>query len=434
MEVGERPAAGRTVHRKQGREGHSVLPRRCHLHLSDLHGLGHLAVAAVEQALHLAEEFHGAVAGALLRIQPVGAITAFVYRKARSSTRGLHRCLTALLPPHDRQQADRPSTAEREAVLAALNGLVGDHLAASDNPLQITMQLRTGGKPLALQREALAGAFPEARGKLLVLVHGLCCSDLQWRRNHHDHGALLARELGYTTLYLSYNSGLHVSTNGRQFAALLETLAREWPVPVEEISLLGYSMGGLVARSACHYGGMAGHHWPAQLKNMIFLGTPHHGAPLERGGNWLAAILGRSGYTAPFARLGRIRSAGITDLRYGNLLDEDWEGVDRFAHGGDLRRPVPLPRGVRCFAIAGTIGKRHGDLRGTLLGDGLIPLDTALGRHVHGRRALGFPRSRTWIAYGVHHLDLLSSRDVYARIRSWLAQSGMRSRRSARRP
>lgn len=434
MAAGKPSAAGRAVRRKQGRQSHPVLFRPSHLHPSDLHGLGHLAVTAVEQALHLVEEFHRAVAGALLRIRPVGAITAFVYRKARSSTRGLHRCLTALLPPHDQQQADRPSTAEREAVLAALNGLVGDHLAASDNPLQITMRLRTGGRPLALERQALAAAFPEASGKLLVLVHGLCCSDLQWRRNHHDHGALLARDLGYTALYLSYNSGLHVSTNGRQFAALLETLAREWPVPVEEISLIGYSMGGLVARSACHYGGMAGHHWLAKLKNMIFLGTPHHGTPLERGGNWLTAILGRSGYTAPFARLGRIRSAGITDLRYGNLVDEDWEGVDRFAHAGDQRKPVPLPHGVRCFAIAGTIGKHHGDLRGRLLGDGLIPLDTALGKHMHGRRALGFPRSRTWIAYGVHHLDLLSSRDVYVRIRRWLAQSGMRSSRSARRP
>jgi hypothetical protein len=415
--------------------GHGLrgLCGRCHLHPADLHGLGQLAATALEEGLDLVQELHGAVAGRLLRIRPVGALTAFVYQAAKGSTRALHRCLTSLLPPHSTQPARRPSTAEREAVLAAINGLVGDHLAESGNPMQISMRLRSGGKPLTLERRQLAAAFPVASGKLLVLIHGLCRSDLHWRRKNHDHGAALAHDLGYTPVYLHYNSGLHISTNGRQLAGQLEALVRAWPVEVEELSIIGHSMGGLLARSACHYAGLAGHKWPERLQSMIFLGTPHHGAPLERGGNWLTAVLGWNRYTAPFARLGRVRSAGITDLRHGNLLDEDWHGRDRFEHG-DRRQSVPLPRGVRCYAIAGSVGQRYGDLRERLLGDGLIPLDTALGKHTHGRRSLAIPRSRQWVAYGVHHLDLLSSVAVYERIRSWLGGPGMRRSRSARLP
>ena len=186
-----------------------------------------------------------------------------------------------------------------------------------------------------------------------MLAHGLCLNDLQWNRRGHDHGAALARDLGYTPVYLHYNTGLHISTNGRQLAEALEALVAQWPVPLEEFALVAHSMGGLVARSACHYGALAAHAWPRRLGTLVFLGTPHHGAPMERGGNWIDTLLEISPYTAPFARLGKIRSAGITDLRYGNLADEDWHGRDRFARG-DRRRFVPLPDGVRCFAIGAT--------------------------------------------------------------------------------
>jgi hypothetical protein len=105
-------------------------------------------------------------------------------------------------------------------------------------------------------------------------------------------------------------------------------------------------MGGLVSRSAYYYGMAAGQAWPQQLRKLVFLGTPHHGALLERGGNWTNLCLGLSPYTAPFARLGKLRRAGITDLRYGNVLDEDRHGFDRFEHAADRRHPVPLPKQV----------------------------------------------------------------------------------------
>ena len=98
------------------------------------------------------------------------------------------------------------------------------------------------------------------------------------------------------------------------------------------------------------------------MNQIVFLGTPHHGAPLERAGNWIDILLGATPYAAPFARLGKVRSAGITDLRHGNLLDEDWGGRDRFARGADRRVPVPLPDGMRCYAVATTAGEVPGYL------------------------------------------------------------------------
>ena len=249
-------------------------------------------------------------------------------------------------------------------------------------------------------------------------------NDLQWSRRGFDHGAALARDLGYTPVYLHYNTGLHVSANGRAFADLLETLLRLWPVPASELVIVGHSMGGLVARSACHYGAAAHHDWLRKLGKLIFLGTPHQGAPLERGGNVVDMLFGISRYTAPFARLGKMRSAGITDLRYGNLVDEDWHGRDRFERAGDLRRAVPLPESVQCYAIAATTGKRRGDLGDRLLGDGIVPLSSALGHHQDLRLALSFPESRQWIGYGMNHMQLLSRHEVYRQIAGWLGAPG----------
>jgi pimeloyl-ACP methyl ester carboxylesterase len=286
------------------------------------------------------------------------------------------------------------------------------------------MRFRRDGAPLKLDKGSIAKAFPDATANLAVLAHGLCVSDLQWTRANHDHGAALARDLGYRPVYLSYNSGLHISTNGRGFAAALEALVAAWPVEIEDFVVIGHSMGGLVARSACPYGEQARHGWRGKLKTLVFLGTPHHGAPLERIGNWVDVIVGKAPYVAALGRLGKIRSAGVTDLRYGNLMDEDWRGRDRFARGPDPRRPVPLPKGVACYAIAATTAKEAGGLKDLLISDGLVPVATALGHHKDAAKALKFPAARQWVASETGHMDLLSRRDVYERIAGWLRQGG----------
>ncbi len=393
-------------------------------HLSDLRGASRLAIDATRGLADLVEAMHHNVirAPGLVARLPAGrmrGITGLVYRTVHGVTRLVGGSIDAVLGRLAPLLGHVEPSPAREAIVAALNGVLGDHLAETGNPLAISLGFRRNGKALALGREALAAAIPACTGKLLVLAHGLCLNDLQWNRRVHDHGAALARDLGYTPVYLHYNTGLHISTNGKELAVALEALLAHWPVPVEAFALVTHSMGGLVARSACHYGNRASLAWPRYLDTMVFLGTPHHGAPMERGGNWIDTLLEISPYTAPFARLGKIRSAGITDLRYGSLADEDWHGRDRFARG-DRRRFVPLPEGVRCFAIGATRGDKPRGRAQPLPGDGLVPLASALGRHDNPDLALNIPRSRQWIAHDCGHLDLLGRPDVYRRIRRWL--------------
>jgi pimeloyl-ACP methyl ester carboxylesterase len=400
--------------------------KKLRVHAADLRGVNQLTIAGIAGVVDLVEAMHHQIASVPRMIAKpkrdrTTGVTRLVYRSIHGviglAGHGLDRLLARLTP----LLGERSTWPGREALLAALNGVLGDYLAASDNPLAITMCMRRRGVALPLEYQPLAAAIPQAGGKPLVLLHGLCMNDLQWMRNGHNHGAALARDFGYTPVYLHYNSGLHISTNGRALAEHLEALVRIWPVPLTELVLVGHSMGGLVARSACYYGALAGHEWRRRLDKLVFLGTPHHGAPLERGGTWVDILLGVSPYSAPLARLGKIRSAGITDLRFGNLVDEDWNKRDRFARGGDRRVAVPLPEGVACFAIAATGAKKAGDLSGRLLGDGVVPLASALGRHANPRLALVFDESRQWVAYGTNHLDLLSRSEVYVQIKRWLA-------------
>ncbi len=329
---------------------------------------------------------------------------------------GLKRTLVAVQSSLDEMVA----APVRERFVAVLNGVLGDRLAASGSAFAIKMQLRRGGRAIELTRAGVAAAIPVASAKLLVLVHGLCMNDLLWERDSHDHGAALARDLSYSCLYLHYNSGLHVSVNGREAARLFESLLTAWPVPVEEFAILTHSMGGLVVRSALHYGAIAGHAWPRKLGSLIFLGVPHLGVPLERLGHWLELLWDKTPFTAPLAKAGKLRSAGITDLRYGFVLDDDWQGCDRFGRDRPARSALALPSGVRCYAIAAALGTERAPLRNGWLGDGLVPVNSALGRSADSALALSIPAERQWIAYGSGHLDLLNRAGVYERIRGWL--------------
>ena len=402
------------------------MSKSAHLHPSDIRGVSRVVIDAIVGITDVVEAMHVNIAhlpGAPRPSapRPARGITGLVYRSVRLIAGGVGHALDAALARLVPPLGARNSSPPREAVLAAVNGVLGDYLAETNNPLAIPMRLRREGRSLDLERDALVAAVEQPSSRLLVLVHGLCMNDLQWCRGGQDPVAGLARDLGRTALYLRYNSGRHISANGREFADLLEKLVDQWPVPVESLTIVAHSMGGLVSRSACHYAAAASLHWPACLRQLVFIATPHHGAPLERGGNWVDLILGASPYTAPLARLGKIRSAGITDLRYGNLVDEDWAGRDRFEGGGDRRLAVPLPAGTLCYAIAGSNGRQVGDLGDRLLGDGLVSLPSALGRHKEPRRSLDFPESRQWVGVGMGHLDLLTRAEVWERIRCWLS-------------
>jgi pimeloyl-ACP methyl ester carboxylesterase len=348
-------------------------------------------------------------------------LTGLVYKSVRGVTRIVGGSVDALfdwlgpaLAPAG--PAGLPQ-AEREAIVAALNGLIGDHLAATHNPLSITMTFRRDGRPLVLDRSAMRARLPDAGPRVLVLLHGLCMNDLQWSRAGHDHGAGLARELGYTPVYLHYNSGLSLSTNGRVLAQHMDRLLDAWPVPVERLVLLGHSMGGLVARSALFHGVQAtrgGPRWPWRVNDLVCLGTPHQGAPLERAGWGLDLLLGAAPYAAPLARLGQVRSAGINDLRLGDIVSPDVAG-----RGTHRRAQVPLPDNVRCHAVAAQCGGAD-SVKSQLLGDGLVPVASALGQHREPARRLAFDADKQAVVEGTNHLDLLSSPEVFEHLKRWL--------------
>ncbi len=404
---------------------------RSPINLTDVRGLSKLSIDAVLGVTGLTEAMHANIARVSTLVgkgsdKPTRGITGLVYRSIRGVTKlvggSIDRVLSSLTPAF----AELNTSEEREALLAVVNGVFGDHLVASDNPLAITMSFRRDGQSLTLNRTALQRTIPTAGSKLLVVVHGLCMNDLQWQRKGHNHAEQLAAD-GWTPVYLHYNTGRHISENGRDFAALLDALVSEWPVPVSELMLLGHSMGGLVSRSACHVAEQEKLTWLAMLRTAIFLGSPHHGSPLEKGGNWIDAALGISPYTVAFSKLVKIRSAGITDLRQGNLHDADWQGRDRFDRHTPPPRALPLPAGVAVYLVAGTLAKNKDECTGTLIGDGLVLLSSALGKHKNPARSLAVPPMRRWIGYGMNHWDLLDRPEVLTQLRHWLSETPRRN-------
>jgi hypothetical protein len=353
-------------------------------------------------------------------------ITGLVYKSVHGVTRllgkGVDTLLARLQPALDAAQAAPAGSPQRAAVLAALNGVMGDHLLESHNPLATPMTLRYQGE--ALNWQALA-PMPDATGKVLLLIHGLCMNDLQWHTQQNgqvvDHGRALAATLGYTPVYLRYNTGLHTSQNGHDLSNQLEQLLTHWPTPIKEITVLAHSMGGLLIRSAFYYARQDGLRWPGRLKNIVFLGTPHHGAPLERAGHGVDVLLAASPFTLPFTQLGMLRSAGITDLRHGHVLDDDWQGRGRFDSPHDHRVPLALPEGVACFTVAATLAPQRGLLADRLTGDGLVPLRSALGQHDEAARRLVFAKDSQRTVYRTGHLELLSSPVVAQQLVQWLA-------------
>jgi hypothetical protein len=341
----------------------------------------------------------------------VGQVAGLAHRSVRGIARGIGAGLDRLLERAAPAGWHGDGTDAERRLRAIANGVFGDHLAASGNVLALPMHLRIGGRSVDVDTTALAAALPRARPRMLLMVHGLCMSAAQWTRGTHDHGVVVAAAHDFELVHVEYNSGLPIADNGARLAELLQRLGEAWPVELTQLAIVGHSMGGLVARSAIHQATAAGHDWPRRLRDLVFLGTPHHGAPLERIGHAVDRLLLATPWSAPFALLGRARSAGIVDLRHGTLL----------AGAGARSTPVPLPRGVRCRAVAGSLHPPPTARARQWVGDGLVPLDSALGRHPEADRELRFARGSQRVVDGAGHFDLLSDPRVAQQLVTWLA-------------
>jgi triacylglycerol lipase len=300
---------------------------------------------------------------------------------------------------------------------AVLNGAIGDRLAGDYPALATPLRLRVTGTDVHPDTDRLAEHYPHATGHVVVLLHGLVHDEANWRRFDRegsplpDFGERLAADLGATAVYVRYNSGRHISDNGRELADLLTGLVTSWPVRVDRISLVGHSMGGLVARSAVHQAVAREQPWLAPLRDVVCLGSPHRGSGVERGADVTARLVGRFDRSAPLATLFTHRSAGIKDLRQGSLDESDWSDPD-----GTVRRTrYEVAPHVRQYFLAATLARDPAGLRGRLVGDLLVSPASATDAGQAARRyAIG----------GIGHTELMRHPRVYAQVRRWLQQSG----------
>lgn len=310
------------------------------------------------------------------------------------------------------------------AALAAVNGIYGDELADHENPLAGAMVVRCDGKSVPLTNDALAAAYPDATGRVVVFVHGWCMTDRAWSRapretdDGRSYGQRLHDELGYSPILLRYNSGLHISVNGRTMADVLDLLHAQWPVPITELVLVGHSMGGLVVRSACHYGAAQQHHWADDVTRVVCLGSPHLGADLEKGVNIAAWALAKLPETRAIANFLNARSDGVKDLRFGACLDEDWLDADPDEFLRDRCQEAPFLPHATYHYVSTTVSPR---LLGLLAGDHLVRSKSAAG--VGRSRHIPFAAEQGLTLTGLNHFDLLNHPLVYAKLRDWLSQS-----------
>jgi pimeloyl-ACP methyl ester carboxylesterase len=304
------------------------------------------------------------------------------------------------------------------AVLGAVNGLIGDVLEREQSALQEPMSIRAGGRAIAPAE--LGAAFAGASPRIVVFAHGLMETEFSWGLGGHEpYGERLREDLGYTPVYVRYNTGRHVSENGASLDELLETVVAEWPVDVEEIALVGHSMGGLVARSACHQASLREARWVGKVRRVVSLGTPHMGAPLEQSVHVLSAALDALPETRPFGALLRRRSGGIRDLRQGSLVDADWRDRDPDALRAAACEELPLLEGATHCFVSATLTRSERHPVGRLLGDCLVLVPSASGRS--RTRRIGFRDEDGAHIGGATHFALLNHPRVYEQLRAWLA-------------
>lgn len=296
------------------------------------------------------------------------------------------------------------------AARAVLEASVGDWL--HEQGWGSEMGIVRDGVRIPIERRALRRAFRGASRRVAVWVHGLGATERAWifrGRVRQSYGTLLAREAGFTPVFIRYNTGRHLADSGRALDLLLTALVDAWPVPLTELALIGHSMGGLVIRSATAQGAARGASWVGRVRQMVYLGVPHLGAPMERAGRAVTAALRRAPNRVVRA-VGSVadrRSVGVKDL-----------GDAMLGPGGSW---LPLLAGVDHRVVLGTVHRSERHLLSRLLGDGVVPISSARARR-DGLPPV-FAEAQVSSVGGVGHQALPRSRRVYPILRSILARS-----------
>lgn len=311
------------------------------------------------------------------------------------------------------------STRVGRGLVAAVNGLVGDELRLLDDPQTIRMAVRVGGVDVPATAWPIGEAFRGASSHVVVFLHGLCEDEESWSTNRAKvattYAERISAETDGTPLMIRYNTGLHVSENGKHLDALITQVMEAWPVPITQLTLVGHSMGGLVVRAATNHATAAGRVWPQLVRDVICLGTPHTGAALEKVAHVGSRVLTFLPETRPFGAILHARSAGIVDLRHGYISADEWRGQDLTRHWGlDRIAAAPLAHAEYHF-VAATLGATRRHFLSAVVGDLLVHFSSASGM---GRTGPVVAGARLEYLPSTHHFALLN----HPRIGDWLVK------------
>lgn len=308
-------------------------------------------------------------------------------------------------------------------VRSIVNGAVGDYLQARQNGLEIDMALYARNRPLPLTRAALLEAHPRPTARLCVFIHGLGCNEGSWAYRDPSapgrwtsYGAELAADLGFTPLFVRYNTGLALARNGQSLADLLNALLAAYPLPVSDLILIGHSMGGLVIRHACHIGAQRHDPWVGLVRQAFYLGSPHDGAPLAL----LSDVATRVLHTVPnpitrlIGDVFDLRSQGIKDLRSPPFIEDP-------GHHAAPRQTVPWLTSAQHYLVVATLTEDPKHLVAILLGDGLVLVPSIPETPPDGTAPYPMTRDHVACFSRMDHLQLTRDPAVYARIRAWCA-------------
>lgn len=342
------------------------------------------------------------------------------------ATSGIGWVAEATTPP---DAASLGTDVRSAGILAGLTSAFGDNLRSAQNALAQPMSVRVNGQVIALDPDALASAFPKATGTIAVFVHGLASNDYRWG-GEESFGAKLEREelLDLTSsVTLTYNSGAYIYQNAEDFDELMSALIENWPAPVNELILVGHSMGGLVIQGAADIAAKKQSPWRELVTTVFYLGTPHRGSTLEQFSNAAVGLLNISSYTRPIYELGNRRSAGIKDLRRGTIHEDELDPDDLELR--DLARhhsPADLPNANYHLVLTRVLSDKWGVVR-DIAGDSLVAVKSAKGEPDKSARTQ-LPRSTIHEIDGLNHVKLQTHDDVYAVIKGVLSNQDGRNR------
>ena len=304
---------------------------------------------------------------------------------------------------------------------SVLNGVIGDYLEKENNDLRIKMGFYYHNKPVKLETDSIKKMYSDITPKICILIHGLCANEFEWKlcgTEDKDYGERLQEDLGYTPLYLRYNSGLHISENGKKLSKIISSLIKAYPVKIDEIIFICHSLGGLVTRSACNYGKENDADWINKVKRLFFLASPHLGAPFERFGNVLTYVLKaiNNPVTQLVGDIINLRSNAIKDLRYGYIKDDDWKGYDPDELLKDNRNDGSLLTDAEHYNIAASLTENPEHPLNKYVGDPLVPLYSAFGKSKKMEKNITFPKENNIVFSKTGHIKIANCNEVYKQI------------------